>query len=212
MEGAHDLGGVGGFGRVRHEDQHTHTEDWELRAQLLALRACRGARPWVERIDPGTYLTTSYYGRWLLAGEMGAIANGIVTQAELDGWRASIEADGPPPRVDDAERRAVVEGFMTTPQPMEAASTCRFAVGDPVQAIRIYAPDVHHKVPRYIRGVPGVVESVQGLERLAGYRGYDRFEPVYTVEYRSTDVWGASTAEPPYAIFVDLWESYLEPA
>jgi hypothetical protein len=35
-------------------------------------------------------------------------------------------------------------------------------------------------------------------------------EPVYSVAFRSQDLWGESD-EPPWTILLDLWESYLEP-
>jgi nitrile hydratase subunit beta len=211
VEGAHDLGGLTGFGVVRTDDGDLHThDDWELRAQLLALMACRGARAWIERIDPATYLATSYYGRWLLAGEMGAVFNGLLSQQELADWNGRIANGEMPPRVGDAALTSVVEGFMTTTSPMPPAVDPAFVVGDQIRVQRIYAPQVHHRVPRYLRGVHGVVETVCGNDRIAGHRDNEP-EPLYTVRFASTDVWGAST-EPAFAIYVDLWQSYLEQA
>ena len=73
MEGAHDLGGLDGFGPVATDDgDRTHHEPWELRAQGVALFGLRGGmRQWIERLDPASYLTSPYYARWLLAAEHG---------------------------------------------------------------------------------------------------------------------------------------------
>jgi nitrile hydratase subunit beta len=212
VEGAHDLGGVGGFGVVRTPGSDaTHAEPWELRVQWLALAACGGARPWIERIDTPTYLTTSYYGRWLLAAEMGVVANGLVADYEIAEARARVEDGDEPTRVDDAGLAAKTEHVMLTPLPSAPSLTPRFGVGDVVVPKRMWEPDVHHRCPRYVRGVHGTVKRLCGDERLAGYRPNTVIEPVYTIRFESADVWGERSAEPPFTIHVDLWESYLEP-
>ena len=211
MEGAHDLGGIGGFGAVRTADGDlTHHDGWELRAQALTLAACRGSRPWVERLDPATYLTTSYYARWLLAAEMYLGIHGHLEPGALAGWRARIEEGEQPPRVERPDLVAKQQRGMLVPQPMAPAVDPRFAVGDRVVPRRVYDPDNHHRIPRYVRGVPGMIEAVCGNDRLAGYRGYDIIEPVYTVRFESVDVWGERADEPPFAIHVDMWQSYLD--
>ncbi len=213
VEGAHDLGGVGGFGDVRTPGSDaTHSEPWELRAQWLALAACRGARPWIERIDTPTYLTTPYYGRWLLAAEMGAVSNGLVTAEEMAVARARVEGGDAPSRSDDPAQAAETERLMFTPSPSQPARSPRFGVGDAVVPKRMWEPDTHHRCPRYVRGVCGTVERLCGDERLAGYRQNTVIEAVYTVRFESTDVWGERPTEAPFALHVDLWESYLEPA
>ncbi len=211
MEGAHDLGGVGGFGAVRTADGDlTHHHEWELRAQALTMATCRGSRPWIERLDPATYLTTPYYARWLLAAELFVAANSTLDPAVLGDWRTRIENGERAPRVERADLVAKQERGMFVPHPMDPAGDPRFAVGDRVAPRRIYEPDRHHRIPRYVRGVPGTVEAICGEDRLAGYRGYDLIEPVYTVRFESADVWGDRADEPPFALHVDLWESYLE--
>jgi Nitrile hydratase beta subunit len=135
---------------------------------------------------------------------------GVLTTDDLARARVSIEDGIEPPRVEDAERVAAVERLIVAATPMAPATGARFAVGDAVVPRRMYEPDVHHRCPRYVRGVPGVVETVCGIERLAGYRQHTTIEPVYTVRFESIDVWGPRHSEPPYALHVDLWESYLE--
>jgi nitrile hydratase len=36
-------------------------------------------------------------------------------------------------------------------------------------------------------------------------------EPVYAVRFDGVELWGDS-AEPNSAVYIDMWESYLEPA
>ncbi len=212
MEGAHDLGGIGGFGAVRTDDgELTHHEPWELRAQMLAIATCRGARPWIERIDPATYLTTSYYGRWLLAAESAAVDKEIVSSDTLADWQRRVRNGEPIPVTRDDALRAGTDEAMSTPSPMAAAHDPRFALGDAVRVKRIYDPDRHHRIPRYVRGVAGTIEAICGDEHIAGHRS-NEVEPQYTVRFASVDVWGERHDEPPFVIHVDLWQSYLEGA
>ena len=39
----------------------------------------------------------------------------------------------------------------------------------------------------------------------------DRTEPVYSVRFEGAELWGQQ-AEPNHAVYIDMWESYLEPA
>lgn len=212
VEGVHDLGGIGGFGSVRTDDgELTHHEPWELRAQFLALVACQGARPWIEGLDPPTYLTTSYYGRWLLAAERAVVAKEIVSSETLEEWQRRMRAGESPPVLHDDQLRAREERGMTTPSPMAPARHARFAVGESVRAKRIYEPNRHHRIPRYVRGVTGTIEAICGEEHIAGV-GSNEVEPLYTVRFSSLDVWGERSDEAPFVIQVDLWQSYLEGA
>ena len=213
MEGAHDLGGLGGFGPVVTPDGHLGShERWELRAQALALFGFSGSvRPWIERIDPATYLASSYYERWLLAAERGAIETGVVEQEALDRWRAVFAADEaatPPVTVDDRLRQAV-EHVMTHPDRMPPAAAPRFATGDRVVVRRLRDPARHHRCPRYVRGATGIVERVCGDEPIPGGAGRDDVAATYTVAFRSHDLWGPGD-EPAFSVRVDLCEEYLE--
>jgi hypothetical protein len=90
-------------------------------------------------------------------------------------------------------------------------ATTRFAPHDAVIVQRM-RPDHHNRCPRYVRGARGTIDVVCGEDRVPGSaRDSTAVEPVYTVRFDSRDVWG-DTDEPPFAVFVDLWESYLEAA
>lgn len=85
----------------------------------------------------------------------------------------------------------------------------RFAAGDAVR-VRSIDPDHHTRMPRYVRGQPGVVVEPQGEWPLAddGAQGIPqpRVEQVYTVRFAARDLWGGGE----HWVTVDLWESYLE--
>lgn len=211
MEGAHDLGGLDGFGAVVTADgDATHHEPWELRAQALALLGVRGGmRAWIERLDPATYLSSPYYARWLLAAEDGVVAKGVVTPDELQRWYDVFAADpaATPPVVVDDEHRRRIDRALTSVDSLRPATAPCFAVGDTVRVRRCRDTEHHHRCPRYVRGVAGRVETVCGDDPVPGRE--DDVAALYTVEFSSVDLWGPG-AEPQFAVLVDLCEEYLE--
>src|SRR5215510_9947360 len=93
----------------------------------------------------------------------------------------------------------------------------RFSAGD-VVLVKLDDPVHHTRVPRYVRGRRGVVAEDQGdyplPDTVVLTKGADRTpEPLYGVRFRAEELWGAnwSTTEGPFEVWIDLWESYLEP-
>jgi nitrile hydratase len=201
-----------GFGPVVAEaDEPVFHEPWEGRTFALmflsgAKRLRHGSvRPGIEAMPPADYLRASYYQRWAFAVEHGLVDAGTLTTEEID---ARAGAD-PAPVVATTDP-AFVDGFLSAicrPNlDPPAAAPAKFAVGDRVTVSRM-APAVHHRCPRYVRGVGGVVTHVRG--------GWPRPEPgagpepvtIYTVAFAMSDLWGAD-AEPG-TLHLDLWEGYL---
>jgi len=73
MNGGHDVGGMHGFSAIDADpDEPVFHSDWERRAFALTLAmGSRGhwnldeSRFAREQMEPGEYLTTSYYEHWL---------------------------------------------------------------------------------------------------------------------------------------------------
>lgn len=90
--------------------------------------------------------------------------------------------------------------------------TAGFTPGDAVR-VRIAAPPGHTRVPRYVRGRPGVVEHLRGEWPLPDQRAHGAepadSPPVYTVCFSSRDLFGPDGADG-VTVSVDLWEPYLE--
>src|SRR5437763_12758182 len=91
MNGAHDMGGMHGFGPVvREENEPLFHAEWErtVYGMQRAIRA-RGlinideSRHGIERMPPAEYLAASYYERWLSSLERVLVEKGIVSQEEL---------------------------------------------------------------------------------------------------------------------------------
>jgi nitrile hydratase len=217
MDGAHDMGGMHGFGPVCTPDgELAYHDDWEPRAQMVGLmsKASGGSmRAHIEALAPAEYLALPYYARWLAAAEQSHVANGSVTADDLHRWYEHFEAnpDAVPPRREDPRLAELVKKRLSSGGPLPMPKAMRFAPQDSVIVQRM-RPDHHNRCPRYVRGARGTIDAVCGEDLVPG-RGRDSeaVEPVYTVRFDSRDLWG-HTDEPAFAVFVDLWESYLEAA
>ncbi len=103
MDGIHDMGGMHGFGAITREaDEPVFRADWERRVfalDLLVEAFVEGAnidafRHAVERLEPATYLTASYYEKWALALESLLVDAGVVTPEEIAERVAALEEGG----------------------------------------------------------------------------------------------------------------------
>ena len=92
MNGAHDLGGMHGFGPVAAEpEEPVFHADWERRCFAITVAAgflgewnidaSRYAR---ERMAPALYLGTSYYEHWLHGLQTLLVERGLLTEAEIE--------------------------------------------------------------------------------------------------------------------------------
>jgi nitrile hydratase len=211
VDGIHDMGGMHGFGPVEPEsDEPVFHEWWEAHALALSLVTSfagvrsAGIRHRIESLDPATYLASSYYERWVRSLEDALVEAGTVTAAEIDDSAATVAIGPTSSEATDAEMVELTHAALNSPcatsgVPVEG----RFAAGDRV-TVRRMAPAAHHRCPRYVRGVTGVVER-------AGtgwpHPGSDEPEAVYTVRFAMRDLWG-DDAEPGH-LYLDLWERYL---
>ena len=207
MNGVHDLGGMDGFGPVEVEgNEPVFHHPWErVVFGLVAATSAQGLRNVhtfrhaIERMDPTHYLISSYYEHWLTATATLLVETGVVTLTELE-----ARAGGPiplsrPARRDPAARFA------------PSAAAPRFAVGSPV-VVRNLHPLGHTRCPRYVRGKRGVVVRVDGpfpLPDVAAHGSERCKQYAYNVRFEGRELWG-DTADSAAAVYIDLWESYLE--
>ena len=220
MSRVHDVGGTHGFGPVVVErDDSVFHADWEARVagMMLALAGSghynadtfRGAR---EMIPANRYLSSRYYELWLYAVEQ--LIAGLVSSDEVD---ATVEAlrngQRTVPTVNDPERaRRIREGLRTGHSTAGAApAPHRYADGDLVRA-RVMYPAGHTRLPRYIRGRVGIIESrypAFPLPDRNGRGGDPTPENLYCVRFTGDELWGTD-AQPQTEVLIDLWECYLE--
>jgi nitrile hydratase len=207
VDGIHDLGGLDGFGAVEVEhDEPVFHADWERRvfrlnlAASIALRYSGGAfRHSIERMDPGHYLTSSYYEHWLSGITTLIVEAGLVSPDELDrraGGRFPLS--GP-------DRGTVP----TSPEPDHVDA--RFAVGDRVR-VREWHPAGHTRAPRYVQGKRGLVVRADGAYNVPDVEAHSDHrvpEPTYSVRFTSRELWGEGGTDGD-VVHVDVWDRYLE--
>ena len=221
MNGIHDIGGMHGFGPlVLEENEPVFHEPWEGRVmgipRALGMRGISRTRYDIEQLAPEFYLRASYYERWLEALTLALLRKGVVSKEELGARIAYYQAhpDADVPRLEDpsmAAKAVAVLRTVSVPR-QETGQTPRYLVGDHVRARNIH-PSGHTRLPRYIRGRVGSVAGYVGLQGCPDTvppTGPPGPQPLYSVRFTMEELWGPS-AEPAEALYIDMWESYIEP-
>ena len=212
MDGFHDLGGVQGFGRVRHtinsqSYKPVFHDDWEhlaysllfVGADHLKLFSVDEVRHAVERIEFRQQANTLYFERYIIATATLLVEKGVLTQEELDRALGSKFQLAVPTH--DKGRPAIT-------------GRAPFEVGDRVVVRDEYVAG-HIRVPGYIRGKEGVVlhrttvkwpfpDTIGHGDQTAAH------QPTYHVEFKVKDLWGDAADDG--LVVVDLWEGYLDKA
>jgi nitrile hydratase subunit beta len=225
MNGVHDMGGMHGFGRVPVEDDVRFHAEWE-RIVFGLVRTVRPqgvynideSRYGIERMPPAEYLSASYFERWLASLERNLVEKDVLTAAEIEAAyeraRDLDEASDLVPEREDPELAARIrEAFARSASFDRPGGEPSFAEGDRVR-VRNAHREGHTRCPRYVRRTSGVVREVHGRHVFPDARveGEDRAEPLYTVAFEATELWGPDAERPDDTVHVDLWEPYLRSA
>ncbi len=218
MDGVHDLGGREGFGPIldKDDDKPFHA-DWEMRAFGIKQSAA-AATSWTidwfrhcrELTGPVDYLTRPYFDQWLTTHAVQLIDEGYLTLDEVKrGAAAFTPKPSRPPQTPEAARASVKDPRSFT---LSVNAAPRFALGERVKC-RLSGGSGHTRLPQYVRGRAGAIHAHHGGHVLAdaSARGEKRGEHLYTVSFASADLWPEEKGSGD-KVFVDLWESYLEPA
>jgi nitrile hydratase len=169
------------------------------------------SRHGVERIPPAEYLRMSYYEKWFTRLLTLLIESGLVTSGELETGR-------PAPELPRASAPLTVERVAETlgkggPTSRNVPVAPSFRVGQAVRA-RNLNPIGHTRLPRYVRGRVGTIDRDHGVyvfpDTNAHFLG-EKPQHVYSVRFAARELWGGA-ASPRDAVYVDLWDDYLEPA
>jgi nitrile hydratase len=225
VNGAHDLGGMHGFGPVVLEPgEPVFHAEWERRVFALTV-AMGGWRRWNldmsrharEQMPPAEYLATTYYEHWLWGLEWLLERHGFLAGADL--VRRVREGDGPGTRrpaepqpgairPDDVPRLLRNRRAARLDDPVPS----QFKAGDAVLA-RNVNPVGHTRIPRYVRGRRGIIDRDHGVfifpDTHAAGLGR-KPQHVYSVRFAARELWGPD-AHAGDAVYVDLWDDYLDP-
>lgn len=214
MNGAHDCGGMMGFGAIAQEnDEPVFHTAWE--ARVFALMSAVGDvggwtldedRAACESMHPGHYINSSYYEHWLNGLVILLHGHGLATAEEIAAGEVLEPARPLTPTAPHSVWPAV-----TAPGSYrrEAKTGPRFGTGDRVRT-RHLNPVTHTRLPRYLRGQAGVITACHGAHVFpdSNARGLGEDpQHLYTVRFSASDVWGNATR---HLIHADLWEPYLE--
>lgn len=240
MKLQHNLGGVENLGPASTEVR-PFVEDWETRifgihVAMMALSAhLKDALPgydlstlqttfkhdWTwghlrtgaEAMNPFDYFKYRYYEKWLGGISGWFIANGYLSDTELDA-RTDAHRQGtasPPPNVTPDVDTQVLRYLREGDSPKRPGPAPQFKAGQRVVVRDVPARD-HTRLPGYLRNKSGVISEV--YDGSYGYffatgDGIGDPQPVYCVRFDPREIWG-DTAESGNSLYADLFEAYLE--
>ena len=217
MNTIHDMGGMDGFGPILpEENEPVFHYPWEGRVYAITNSIGRwgrgrnwpGFRFTLESIPPAEYLNLSYYERWFRMVTVRLLGSGLVTEEELEAGQA--DADAPKPEVLPSSNAESLGSRL-----LDVDVPARFRPDDTVRGRNLH-PRGHTRLPGYVRGRRGTVIEDHGVYALqdsdpTGHQPLDRPQHVYSVRFEGPELWG-DRASARDAVYVDLWEDYLEPA
>ena len=224
MDGIHDIGGKQGFGAIELEaDPLPFKERWQGAVFTMvnslffsgALHNTDQFRHAVERIDPVSYLTDGYYGRWLGGAETTLIEAGQLSQGELTTRATEL---GAPPQARIAARPSASPDQFPAHATAErganaaraVAASAQFQIGDAVETASTPVSG-HTRLPAYARGAVGTVVACHGGWVYPDSNAHGQGEQpchLYTVAFPSAVLWGEA-GEPDLEVCLDLFEPYL---
>jgi nitrile hydratase subunit beta len=217
MNAIHDMGGVEGFGPVEPEaNEPPFHATWEGRVAAM-YRAMGFARLWtidggramIEALPPATYLSASYYAKWLMGLERSVQRAGLVGADEIAVGHALRSTSYATRVMTPADAANLKRGDYERP----ASAPARFKAGDHVRTID-NPPKTHTRLPQYARGKTGTVEAIRGCHvypDTAAIGAGERPQWLYTVVFNGRELWG-DTADPPLTVSIEAFEPYLLPA
>lgn len=212
MDGPHDIGGKEGYGAIE-IDSPPFREVWEARQWALSKNVPLpgGTIDWwrhgIENMDPATYASQPYFGKWCLNEIAHRIDQGVFTLQEILSATPATRIDPPAAPLDDD---GVLERLRTNNRDfrVDMQQAPAFALGDTIRTRATPVPG-HTRLPAYARGHVGTIIAQHGghLYADAGARGEHIGAHLYTVEFTAHELWGNDDRD---TICLDLWEPYLE--
>jgi nitrile hydratase beta subunit len=182
-----------------------------MSAAVTATRKLRlGLRPPIENLPAAEYLRKSYYELWLTSLTERLVASELVTRSEIESGRGALGSTKAALAVSPAD---AVAAIFRVPARRKESVTARFQAGQLVRARNIN-PVTHTRLPRYARGKVGTIDRDNGVFEFADTSAYslgDKPQHLYSVRFSARELWGDQAA-PQDAVYLDLYDDYLEPA
>ncbi|MDR5804775.1 nitrile hydratase subunit beta [Caballeronia sp. LZ001] len=202
MDGIHDLGGMQGFGPVTKVGKTTPFKDpWEIKvaglmSKLVTARAFNmdEFRHAVERLNPATYVSVSYFERAFLGLLVLSHEKGLISLEEFQALSGRAEI----PAVKIGDGRV---GRSVLPE---------LQVGDSVRVLNDFFAG-HIRMPAYVRGKVGTIASVSPAYAFPDAHAHSLDSPAqrtFDVRFKSTDLWPDGCEDA--FVHVGLFHNYLE--
>jgi nitrile hydratase subunit beta len=217
MNGIHDMGGMQDMGPIRYEkNEPVFHAPWEGRVYAMSAavtatgRLRLGLRPPWENLLAAVYLRMSYYELWLVSLTERLVASELVTRSELDSGRAASGSTEAALALSPAN---AVAAIFRVPARRREPLMPQFQMGQRVRARNIN-PVTHTRLPRYARGKTGTIDKDHGVFAFADTVDYslgDKPQHLYSVRFSARELWGDQAA-PQDAVYLDMYDDYLEPA
>ena len=170
-------------------------------------------RKWTEGMNPFDYFRYRYYEKWLGSVANFLIGEGYISEQELEGRTAAyLKHEARPAH--EFQNEAIdqqVLGFLRGGDSArrDTDRRPRFAAGQTV-TVKDVAPAEHTRLPGYLRGKDGMVETVyDGCYTYSVSTGLDGLGapmPVYLIRFDSRDIWSA-LSEAKSLVYVSLYET-----
>jgi nitrile hydratase subunit beta len=215
MNGIHDMGGMHGMGSLQYENgEPVYHAEWESRvdAMTAAMRATGvipGLRRGIEEnLSAADYLRMSYYERWLTSLTEMLIARGLIAREELNTGRPATSGGKSVRAASAIEAVEFLQRNQTPRQNIDLAT--RFEIGRQVR-VRNINPITYTRLPRYARGKLGTIDKFRGVFPIPDADGGGKPQNLYSVRFSARELWGEQAASQD-AIYVEMWDGYLEPA
>jgi nitrile hydratase len=152
----------------------------------------------------------SYYEKWAARMAVQLVKYNLVTREE-------IETGKPAPGSPKQTPPLTVEGALIgirrgVPASRDVPEIAHFRVGQSVRARNIN-PAGPTRLVRYARGKLGTVERDHGVFVFPDTNGLflgEKPQHLYSVRFTARELWGEQ-ADPKDAIYIDMWDDYLEP-
>jgi nitrile hydratase len=219
MNGIHDMGGMQDMGPIPIEkNEPVFHEPWE--ARVLGLFFTCGdlipkgvsARFAIEQIPPADYLRMSYFERWVAALESMLLKGNVIRREELASGKPAPGTTKGTPALPAAKVADIMNEDDTSRLNVQVRP--RFKVEDRVRARNIN-PRGHTRLPRYARGKFGTVVRDHGVfafeDTNRAELQFEKPQHVYLVRFAARELWGEE-ASPKDAVYIDMWDDYLEHA
>ena len=218
MDGVHDLGGKQGFGPIDVDEvEAPFHADWEGR--MWAIAQCTGSPDWTidwwrhvrELINPVDYLSRPYFDSWAQTQIAAFIHSGEFTLDEILSGQSVNPAVDPFASQEYEDIFAAIEA-QADRFDREIEAPPAYRVGDKIFT-RQLLPGHHTRLPAYARGKPGIIHDHHDAHVFAdaSAQGNEIAQHLYSVVFEAGNLW-LEAGNRKDRVFIDLWESYLDPA